>query len=50
MVSEFGIEQKQIFEVFRVVKVEKCKVLVIVDGFDSIDMVSRRKITRYLLD
>jgi ABC-type sugar transport system ATPase subunit len=49
MVQTLSIEQKQLFEVFRAVKIEHCKILVIVDGFDNIDIVSRRKLTKYLL-
>lgn len=49
MVEDLNVGQKQLLEVFRAVHVEKCKILVIVNGLDSLDIVSRRKLTKYLI-
>jgi ABC-type multidrug transport system fused ATPase/permease subunit len=48
-VDQLSLDQKELFEVFRVVLVEECKVLVILSGLDDIDIVSRRKLTKWLM-
>jgi ABC-type lipopolysaccharide export system ATPase subunit len=48
-VEVLSIDQKELFEVFRVVVIEECKILVIIDGLDNIDIVSRRKLMKWLL-
>jgi hypothetical protein len=48
-VDDLCIDQKELFEVFRVVLIEQCKILVIISGLDNIDIVTRRKLIKWLL-
>ena len=49
LIENLTVDQKELFEAFRVLLVEECRILIIVSGFDNIDIVSRRKLTKWIL-
>lgn len=49
LIENLTVDQKELFEAFRVLMIEDCRILVIVSGFDNIDIVSRRKLTKWIL-